>query len=421
MPFFAAVQLPFYNLFLWLYRLGIGIAALSGNKKATQWIEGRKGLLQKIESDFKDNTATTVWMHCASLGEFEQGRTLLELIRKAHPEKKIVLTFFSPSGYEVRKNYPHADFIYYLPLDGTKNANRFLQAIKPEVAIFIKYEFWFHYLKALKKRNIPTILVSAIFRQNQPFFKWFGALHREMLHLFSHLFVQDENSINLLKSAGITSVTRITDTRIDRVASISSLAQTLPSVEEFLGGQKAFIGGSIYKEENEMVATAFQKGLLGDKLILAPHDTGEENVKQLLAAWGDEAVRYTQMNSSVKNRKVLFIDTIGILSSLYRYGSVAFIGGGFGKSIHNILEPAAFGLPIVSGPNHHKFREAGILIQNGGAFEVKNQEDFETVLKRLSEVHFREKAGTESRKFIQENLGGSMIVFEWLERAALMK
>lgn len=412
----ASALLPFYNLSLGLYRLGVSVSAGLGNEKAKKWIQGREDLLKKIEADFKGNKAETVWMHCSSLGEFEQGRALLEMIREAHPSLKIVLTFFSPSGYEVRKNYPHADHVYYLPFDSKKNAAKFIEIIKPRIAIFIKYEFWYHYLRELQARGISSVLVSAIFRKSQPFFRAYGTVHRAMLRMFSHLFVQDENSVNLLKKIGISNITRVPDTRIDRVSAIAAKSPALPSIEEFLGSSKAWIGGSIYKEENELLLSAFRKGLLGEKIILAPHAVDEDNISELLAPWGEIAFRYTRITGeNLKSKKVLFIDTVGMLSSLYRYGSAAFIGGGFGKSIHNILEPAAFGIPIIFGPHHKKFSEAGYLIEKGGAFSIKHETEFEAVLKMLANPETSMNAGLINKKFIEENTGGSAVVFDWLK------
>jgi 3-deoxy-D-manno-octulosonic-acid transferase len=415
MSFFASAQRPLYNLFLRLYKTTASLASALGNEKAAKWIKGQENLFQKIESDLAGRKGERIWMHCASLGEFEQGRPLLEMVRKEYPHLTIILTFFSPSGYEVRKNYHHADLVCYLPFDSRKNAGRFLEIVNPKIAIFVKYEFWYHYLKALHERQIPTILISGIFRKTQPFFQWYGALHREMLSKFSHLFVQDEDSIRLLQSIRQQNITRIPDTRIDRVSAISANAPALPSIEEFLDGQKAWIGGSIYAEENELLLTAFRKGLLGDKLILAPHNVNEPAIEELIAPWGEDAMRYTRMGTDIKSKRVLVIDTIGILSSLYRHGTGAFIGGGFGKGIHNILEPAAFGIPIVFGPNYHKFREAEILIEKGGAFSVNNEAEFLASLETLSNTEVHMNAGAINQEYIEENTGGSKVVFEWVK------
>ena len=419
------LDLLLYNAFLKTYEAGIKIAALK-NIKAQKWINGRKHIFDEIESKLEQinhKKGKRIWLHSASLGEFEQCRMLVEKIKADHPENIIILTFFSPSGYELRKNYPYADLVFYLPLDGKENAEKFIQLIKPDFAIFVKYEFWYYYFKTLKDNNISLIMLSAIFRENQPFFKWYGSLHRKMLQCVTQFFVQDEASVKLLKNQDVKNVIQIPDTRIDRVWNVRQNVSPLSEIESFLQGNKAFIGGSLYATENELLANAYKEGKFDGKIIIAPHNIEDENVSKLMAVWGDKAIRFTQMKGAdISHKNVLIVDTIGMLNNLYQYAYMAMVGGGFGKSIHNILEPAAFGIPVLFGPNHHKFKEAGELIAAGGAFEISsNQEQFNSLVSQLyNDKNLYEKAAAASGNYINQHTGGTEKVYIWLREKMLL-
>ena len=407
-----------YDISLQAYRLAISLVSFR-NIKARQWIEGRKGIFDKIAASLKPDEKR-IWVHASSLGEFEQGRPLIEKIKAEKPDIKIVLTFFSPSGYEIRKNYPTADYIFYLPLDTKKNAARFIALIKPSLAIFIKYDFWYHYFYELNTKKIPLILISAVFRKSQVYFKFAGALHRKMLVMINHIFVQDEISEKLLQVLNLEiNVSIAPDTRIDRVADIAKGVQPISVVEQFLDGEKAFIGGSLYDEENKMLRNAYDKGLVKSKIIIAPHTVDNESVKYILAAWGDKALLYTDAvnDANFLNHipDVLIINTIGLLSSLYQYGAIAMVGGGFGKGIHNTLEPAAFGIPVLFGPVYQNFNEAVNLIKQGAAFSFNNEEELFSIFNKLKDFQSLEKAGAASRSFILANTGGTGKIFSWLE------
>ncbi len=416
------VQLLLYNVFLKAYYWGIKLAAIN-NVKAEKWIKGRADIFSEAEQALNNTaiTAKRIWLHASSLGEFEQGRPLIELIKKHHPDYLFIITFFSPSGYEVRKNYEHAGFVFYLPLDGKQNAEKFISIIKPDLAIFVKYEYWYYYFAALKKQQVPLIILSAIFRGEQPFFKWYGQLHRRILRCADYFFVQDKNSVQLLSGLNLHNVTQIPDTRIDRVWQVVENAVPVKIVEEFLAGSKAFLGGSIYAEENNLLLNAYNKGILKGKIILAPHKVDVASVTELLKPWGEQAVRLSAIDDEIpEGKNVLFIDAVGLLNNLYQYAYMAVIGGGFGKSIHNILEPAAFGIPVLFGPNHYKFKEANELIKSGGGFEI-NRQNFNDIVNRLqSDANFYEQSAKASRRFIQSNTGGTEKVYRWLREKKLL-
>lgn len=417
------LDLLLYNAFLKSYYLGVKLASIK-NRKAAKWIEGRKNVFAEVESSLAKSGKSTrrIWMHVSSLGEFEQGRPLIEKIKANNPEYAIILTFFSPSGYELRKNYELADSVFYLPLDGKENARKFIDLVKPDLAIFVKYEFWYYYFKTLKDKHIPLVMLSAIFRENQPFFKWYGSLHKKMLKRVTHFFVQDETSLDLLAKLQLKNVTQIPDTRIDRVWKVKEQAQPIQLIEKFLQGEKAFIGGSIYGAENELIANAFFTDKIPGRLILAPHNISDDFVEKLIAKWGNEAIRYTKVKDNVPvDKTVLIVDTIGMLNNLYQYAYMAIIGGGFGKSIHNILEPAAFGIPVLFGPNHHKFKEARDLLSNGGAFEINNQDDFDNILTKLyTHQQAYNSSANASLAFIENNIGGTEKVYIWLREKMLL-
>jgi 3-deoxy-D-manno-octulosonic-acid transferase len=413
MPF--QISLLLYRFGLWMYLQAIRIFALSGSAKAQRWLNGRDGLIELVKSR-QQGKPGCIWFHCASLGEFEQGRPLIELIRKERPDERIILTFFSPSGYNQRKNYAEVDEVYYLPIDNAYNATEFLAAIRPRAAFFIKYEFWYYYFTELKRLQIPLFMVASVFTQRQLFFRWYGTLHRQMLSCVSHFFVQDNDSFALLRKAGFENVTVINDTRIDRVFGLSQIELHIPSIESFLSGETAFIGGSIYRRENEMIRAAADNGLLKGKIILVPHNVDEKNIRAIAMPWTDEAILYTDwLQKPDPSRHVLIVNTIGLLSATYRYAYAAFIGGGFGSGIHNTLEPAAFAIPVIVGPRHRQFPEVRAMMDRGGAFEVHRPEDFFEVMKKISDPVFLDHAGAENKAFIQGHTGGTLAVWKAVE------
>jgi 3-deoxy-D-manno-octulosonic-acid transferase len=403
-----------------LYRTGIYLYSLTShiaspfNTKAKQFVKGRKNWQKKLAEKIETN-ARYIWIHCASLGEFEQGRPLIEAINEHHPEYRIILTFFSPSGYEIRKNYPLTDIVSYLPVDTPKNARKFLQITNPEKAFFVKYEYWHFYISELKKRNIPLYQISAIFRKDQLFFKTskLGKWYRKMLFQFTYIFVQDKRSEELLSSIGITNASISGDTRFDRVAAIAAGSKNLPLVEKFRGDSKLIIAGSTWKPDEELLA-AFINNAEDVKLVIAPHEVSAANINRLQQLLKKPAVLYSEAeNKDLLAQQVLIIDSIGLLSSLYRYGNVAYIGGGFGVGIHNILEAATFGLPIIFGPNYQKFKEAVDLKQRGGAFAVNGYSELVSALKKLIEnKNFLEKSSSVSKKYVEENVGATLFIIK---------
>ncbi|MBQ3187109.1 MAG: 3-deoxy-D-manno-octulosonic acid transferase [Alistipes sp.] len=360
----------FMSLYAWVIRL-VGLKY----EKARLWSEGRKGLFERMRAKI-DPKARIVWLHVASLGEFEQGRPIIEEIRRSHPEYKILLTFFSPSGYEIRKNYAGADYIFYLPIDTRRNVRQFLDIAHPEVAIFVKYEFWLNMLTELRRRRIRTFVVSSIFRRNSVFFRFYGGPWREALETFEVLFVQNEESKRLLAELGFDNVTIAGDTRFDRVAEIARSAKRVELIERFKGDQKLFIAGSTWGPDEELLIPLMNENPTL-KFIIAPHEMDEGRIAHLMEATKGGAVRYTQCTaeSDLKEKQLLILDTVGILASAYGSASWGYIGGGFGVGIHNTLEAATFGLPIAFGPKYQKFKEACDLLSLGAARSVKSYEE----------------------------------------------
>jgi len=413
----AVISIFFYNIFIKLYEYAVYIAAAQ-NEKAAKWISGRENLLNKIANDFQETIpdAERIWMHCASLGEFEQGRPLVEALRRQKPQAIIVITFFSPSGYEVRKNYPNADYVYYLPSDTKKNAKGFLAIIRPSLVISVKYEFWYHYFMETRESGAKFILISATFRKSQPFFKWYGVLYRKMLGSLNHIFVQDEQSMALLKNVGFNNITVAGDTRIDRVRNIASHARGLPTFDMFLKGEKSFTGGSIYAIENEFVHKAYFENLIPGKIILAPHQVDTDHLKNIVDPWGEDAILYTEFDEKESiGKRVLIVDTIGMLSNVYRYASMAMIGGGFGKGIHNTLEPAAYGIPVFFGPKYANFKEAVEMMEDGAAFSYDDYDSFKKILLKLKDDEFVSSAGQKAAAYIEANAGGTEKILAWLK------
>ncbi|MDF2438347.1 MAG: 3-deoxy-D-manno-octulosonic acid transferase [Bacteroidota bacterium] len=397
-----------YSFIILCYQALIRIASLF-NSKARLWISGRKDIFLKLnESVRKANLSgsSIVWFHCASLGEFEQGRPLIEKYKLLHPETKILLTFFSPSGYEIRKNYSGADLIFYLPIDTPANAKEFIDIVDPKAVFFVKYEFWFNYLDELKKKSIPTYLVSGIFRSEQHFFQWYGKWFRDHLNAFTHFFLQDPASELLLKNIGYDNVSVTGDTRFDRVSETAKNVKNIPLIEKFISDKKIIIAGSTWNEDEELLAALSLESV---KLIIAPHEIDEAHIKSVYSRFEQYGcILYSKAEKEdLHNVKVLVIDNIGMLSSLYQYGTLALIGGGFGKGIHNILEAAAFGLPVVFGPNYHKFAEAKDLIRLGGAFSVADKNQFLKTFSNFQNERFLKSASDICMYYVESKTGAT--------------
>lgn len=396
-----------YNLGIRIYLLLVYIASIS-NKKAQLWLNGRKKWQKKVKSVI-DPEVQTVWVHCSSLGEFEQGRPVIESLREKYPNLKIVLTFFSPSGYEVRKDYKGADYIFYLPIDTRKNAKVFIDLINPKIAIFVKYEFWYFYLRYLNKKGIPTYVISANFRESQVFFKPYGKWYRRFLQNFDHLFVQNQHSLDLLKSIGITNVTVAGDTRFDRVVKVAQEAKHFSFIEQFCGGETIIVAGSTWPKDEELLVEFFNQAPENVKLIIVPHEITQTHIQGIQQSYPHKSILYTNRdNEDPKSSRLLIIDTIGMLSSIYRYGHIAYVGGGFGAGIHNTLEAATFGLPVVFGPNYHKFQEAKDLIVQKAAFSINSTKELSDFLNSLiNDEQKRLDMGANSKKFVLSGVGAA--------------
>ena len=400
-----------YNLSIFFYSILIKLAS-PFNQKASQIWKGRQHVFTELSHKIKHDRPI-IWVHCASLGEFEQGRPLIEAIKKQHPFYQIFLTFFSPSGYEIRKNYELADYIFYLPADTKNNARKLIELVNPEIVFFIKYEFWFHYIQELKRKNIPLYLISSIFRENQLFFKnspW-GKWYRKMLFNFEHFFVQDNQSVELLGRIGLKNVTKAGDTRFDRVAGIARNGKDIALVEKFKNNQQLVVAGSTWKPDEEFLIE-YIHAHPDIKFIIAPHETKRGNIDRLIKLLKTTVVCYTEAtDDTVINKQVLIVDTIGLLSSIYKYADLAYIGGGFGVGIHNTLEAAIFGMPIVFGPNYLKFNEATAMVKLKVAFPVNNYEQLKTILESLlSNVEKRKRIIMECTNFTNHNLGATQTI-----------
>lgn len=395
-----------------LYVLMVRLAA-PFNEKAGFMVAGRKNVFNKLKEKISGDK-DIIWFHAASLGEFEQGRPVIEEIKRKNPDSKILLTFFSPSGYEIRKNYEGADYIFYLPYDGALNAKRFIDIVKPKQAFFIKYEYWYYYLRELNRKDIPTYIFSAIYRKEQPFFKWYGGFWRKMLGFYNTIFIQNNESIELLKSIGVKNYIVAGDTRFDRVYDIASKAQHLPLIEKFVGDSDAVICGSTWPKDEDNLAEYINNSKTGHKWIIAPHETHKSHVAEILKKLDGKAILYTEATEeNVINADVLIIDCIGILSSVYQYGKISYIGGGFGRGIHNTLEAATFGLSIVFGPNYHKFKEAVQLIEKGAAFTYNEYAELETILDKLTgDRDYMEERGKLSAEYVSNNIGATRTILE---------
>ena len=397
-----------YNIAIYLYGLGVFIYSLFNEKVRKMWRGEHESF--RIIRERLDPNAKYIWFHAASLGEFEQGRPLMERIRATHPEYKILLTFFSPSGYEVRKDYKGADIVCYLPLDTVNNARRFLRTVRPVMAFFIKYEFWYNYLHVLKHRCVPTYSVSSIFRRDQIFFKWYGRDYARVLSCFTTFFVQNEESKLLLGTIGIKNAVVVGDTRFDRVLQIKEASKLLPLVEAFVSNaEHVFCAGSSWQPDEEIFIPYFN-GRSDWKLIIAPHVIGEEHLAQMMQLLkGRRVTRYTQTNpEEAAKADVLIIDCFGLLSSIYRYAQVSYVGGGFGAGIHNTLEAGVWGIPVIFGPNNKRFAEAQGLLKCKGGFEIKDVNDFTTLMVHLeSESALLEKSGKAAADYVKSLSGAT--------------
>lgn len=395
-----------YNFVIYIYLFAVKLVSLF-NPKVKLMVKGHSEvfdiLKSKIEKDKK-----YIWFHAASLGEFEQGRPLMERIRRQYPEYKILLTFFSPSGYEVRKNYQGADVICYLPFDTPRNARRFVKLANPCMAFFIKYEFWQNYLKNLQKHHVPTYSVSSIFRKNQVFFRWYGGKYFKVLTRFTHLFVQNEVSKELLATLNIRNVDVVGDTRFDRVIEIFEQAKQLPLVEQFKKNSMVMVAGSSWQPDEDIFIRYFNEHP-EMKLIIAPHVIGESHLTEIIGKLKRPYVRYTQATpKNVEQADCLIIDCFGLLSSIYRYGEIAYVGGGFGVGIHNVLEAAVYGIPVLFGPNNQRFQEARQLLETKGCFEIHNYEEFKEKMDRLmTDAPYLEKCGKLSGDYVKQHAGAS--------------
>ncbi|WP_257666961.1 3-deoxy-D-manno-octulosonic acid transferase [Parapedobacter tibetensis] len=388
--------------------------------KAKKWTHGRRGLFKRIAHEV-DSREGSVWFHFASLGEFEQGRPVLEGLRALRPNKTFVITFYSPSGYEIRKDMPLADHVYYLPEDTPGNAAMFVRLINPELVVFTKYEYWPFFFRALASNNIPLYLISAIFRPNQVFFKWYGSFFRQTLGYVTHFFTQNEESLTLLTHLGHTNASLAGDTRFDRVVALPKTCKLIPEVEDFVQENRVLVAGSTWPADEELLAQLHRKYPTW-KIIIAPHEIHEDHLRSIEKLF-PESLRFSVLSLEQEVRKskivrlkskILIIDNIGMLSLLYTYGHVAYIGGGFGTGIHNTLEAATYGIPVIFGPNYHKFQEANDLIANGGGFSVRDEGELLVVFESLQTSTTREATGKVAERYVQENAGATRLILNHL-------
>ena len=412
----------FYIIFIKVYPL---IAALLSpfNNKAKLWLKGRRKIFENIDAAITDKTTKKIWMHCASLGEFEQGRPLLEKFKELYPGYKLVLTFFSPSGYEVQKNSTIADYIFYLPIDSSRNAKKFLDLVQPSLIVFVKYEYWYYYLKESNNRKIPLLLVSGIFLPEFSFFKWYGNMRREMLRFFTHFFVQTGNSKQLLETVDIKNVSVSGDTRFDRVLEIVTETKSFPELERFINNTKTIVAGSTWTDDDE-VLDHFANAHPELKFIIAPHDIEKERLKECIKLY-KHSILYSDYinNPSAAREKIntLIIDNIGTLKFLYRYATICYVGGGFGNGIHNVLEAAVYYKPVVFGPAYEKFSEAIELIDKGGAFDVEDAIELEEQLNELlSDEKFCSEASNIAGDYVKNHSGATDAIMKYIQENRLL-
>ncbi|WP_162944667.1 3-deoxy-D-manno-octulosonic acid transferase [Flavisolibacter nicotianae] len=413
-----------YDGFIQLYRLAVKLAAY-GNKKAAAWIDGRKKVAEQLQKNIAPADAV-IWMHCSSAGEFEQGKPVIEALKAAYPQKKILVTFFSPSGYGAARNYPHADILTYLPLDTKKEAERFYHQVRPSLVIFVKYEFWYHHLATAAFHHVPILLISAVFRKDQLFFRTYGGFYRQMLFLFRHIFVQDSTSLDLLQANGISHCSIGGDTRFDRVVKIAKSASDIPLISEFAAGKKLLVAGSTWPGDEDVLALYVRQNR-DVKLIIVPHEINAGHISQVQALF-DGALLYSALEkgtarlSARDNSQTLIIDCVGLLSRLYRYATITYVGGGFTKDgIHNILEAAVWGKPVLFGPHFEKYREGKEMIAAGGAFSFADAGGFKKIADDLltDENHLR-KTGLAAKRYIDENTGATGTILEFIQEKRLL-
>lgn len=412
----------FYNIFLFLFKAGTHIASLF-NPKAKKWVTGRQNIFERLEAAITKGEPV-IWMHCASLGEFEQGRPLIEKIKTTYPGYRLLLTFFSPSGYEAQKNYKGADWVFYLPADSPRNAKRFLEIVQPTLVIFVKYEFWYYYLKKIKYRNIPLILISALFRKDMSFFKWYGGLQRKMLSRFDHLFVQNKQSKDLVDELGLSAICSISgDTRFDRVIEIAENFVPIPAIDQFIGNNKCIVAGSTWKEDEEVLQKAFATiNNTSLKLIIAPHEINEKHLSEIEVLF-PTAVRFSSLsNQSSVDNNCLIIDNIGMLSRLYKYSYISYVGGGLKTNgIHNVLEAAVYNKIVLFGPYYKKYSEAIDLVASGGGISFENATALKEIIERLlsteTEYFTRSKAAGD---FVLSNKGATQKIIQFIQEKRLL-
>ena len=398
-----------YNIIIYFYLAGVAIYSLFNDKVRKMWRGERDAF--RVLREKVDPSAKYVWFHAASLGEFEQGRPLMEEMRRLHPEYKILLTFFSPSGYEVRKNYKGADIICYLPLDTVLNARRFLRNIRPVMAFFIKYEFWYNYLHILRHRQVPVYSVSSIFRKKQIFFRWYGKQYSHVLKCFTHFFVQNEESRRLLAGIGIDNTTVVGDTRFDRVLQIKEEAKQLPVIEAFKEGYQVFVAGSSWPPDEDIFISYFNEHPEW-RIIIAPHVIGDDHLSQIMSKLKRKTLLYTEATpETARTAECIIINCFGLLSSIYHYGEVAYVGGGFGVGIHNVLEAAVWGMPVIFGPNNQRFQEAKGLLDAKGGFEIQQKQDFYQLMDRLrTDDSLMRLSGQNAGAFVADKAGATQKV-----------
>jgi 3-deoxy-D-manno-octulosonic-acid transferase len=431
-----------YNFFIRLYVFGIRFASL-WNPKAKEWVNGRKDLFEKLKTQISANDKR-IWFHCASAGEFEQGKPVIEELKRIYPSHKMVVSFFSPSGYCAAKKYQSADIITYLPADTRKNSKQFVELIRPDLVVFVKYEYWYHHLSEVAFHHIPLIMVSSIFRKDQLFFKPYGRFYRQMLFLFRRIFVQDKDSLELLKENGIQHCSLSGDTRFDRVKKIAGDFSDVPFLKEFTGESKIIVAGSTWDYDEEILSSYVSKNSV--KIVIAPHEIKKEHILKLQQLFPD-CVLYSELKnlfghngvatnsiwnsineqqqkdlrSKLANAKTLIIDSVGLLSKLYYYATVTYVGGGFKSGIHNTLEAVVYGKPVLFGPKYHKFKEARDLITEGAAFTVDNAEELKTKVDHLlNDPSELSKAGNAAKKYVEENTGGTQKILRFIQENRLL-
>ena len=416
-----------YQLFIFLYPK-IAWLISGSNAKAKLWLKGREKIFAHLTSSFQNNLSPVIWIHCSSLGEFEQGRPLIETLKKEYTGHKILLTFFSPSGFEVRKNYEKADWVYYLPMDSYRHARKFFTIVQPSLILFVKYEFWYYYLNEAKKRNIPILLISGIFRKGQPFFAWYGNFHRQMLLCFTHLFVQNEISVELLKSIGLNqNVTISGDTRFDRVIEIAERFEPIEIIDQFIGNSKVIVAGSTWTEDDEEL-DHYANTHREIKFIIAPHEIESERIKECLTFYkysilfSDFTSKKAQDISSTNFPNVLIIDNMGLLSKLYHYATVCYVGGAFGEEgVHNVLEAAVYNKPVVFGPVYDKYLEAVELVDTGGGFPVESALELEKLLDDLftNEILYHQSS-TLAGNYVKNKAGATRNIIHYIQENRLV-